>query len=161
VALVFGQIEPSKGAETILFSGQDSLPGLVAGAGTWTVAALFLLLLCKSVAWSVSLGSFRGGPTFPAIFVGAAGGILASHLPGFPLTPAVAVGMGVVVASFLKLPLSAIVIAAVLTTSGGAASVPLIIVGVVVAYLTTLGIEGRLGPPHDPKPRGTTAQLGG
>jgi chloride channel protein, CIC family len=161
VALVFGQIEPSKGAEAILFSGQDSLPGLVAGAGTWTVAALFLLLLCKSVAWSVSLGSFRGGPTFPAIFVGAAGGILASHLPGFPLTPAVAVGMGVAVASFLKLPLSAIVIAAVLTTSGGAASVPLIIVGVVVAYLTTLGIEGRLGPPHDPKPRGTTAQLGG
>ena len=33
------------------------------------------------------------------------------------------------------------------------AAVPLIIVGVVVAYLTSLGIEGRLGPPHDPKPR--------
>jgi len=152
IALVFGQIYPGKGAETILFSGQDQLPGLVSGAGTWTVAALIVLMLFKSAAWSISLGSFRGGPTFPAIFVGAAGGIAASHLPGFPLTPAVAVGMGVAVVAFLKLPLSAIVIATVLTASGGLASTPLIIVGVVVAYLTTLGIEGRLGPPHELRP---------
>ena len=57
--------------------------------------------------------------------------------------------MGVAVVAFLKLPLSAIVIATVLTASGGVASVPLIIVGVVVAYLLTLAIEGRLGPAVD------------
>jgi len=49
------------------------------------------------------------------------------------------------VVSFLKLPLSAIVIATVLTASAGAAVGPLIIVGVVVAYLASLGLEGRLG----------------
>jgi H+/Cl- antiporter ClcA len=93
----------------------------------------------------VCLGSFRGGPTFPAIFLGAAGGIAASHLPGLSITPAVAVGMGVMVVAFLKLPLSAVVIATALTTSAGLAVGPLIIVGVVVAYIATLGLEGRLG----------------
>jgi H+/Cl- antiporter ClcA len=113
-----------------------------------------MVLACKGLAWSVSLGSFRGGPTFPAIYLGAAGGIAASHLPGLPLTPAVAVGMGVMVVSFLKLPLSAIVIATVLTASPGLAVGPLIIVGVIVAYIATLGLEGRLGdadpPPTSP-----------
>jgi len=43
------------------------------------------------------------------------------------------------------LPLSAVIIATALTVSAGPASVPLIIVGVVVAYLVTLALEGRLG----------------
>ena len=97
------------------------------------------------MAWSACLGTFRGGPTFPAIFLGAAGGIAASHLPGMSLTPAVAVGMGVMVVSFLKLPLSSVIIATSLTVSAGLAAGPLIIVGVVVAYLVTLALEGRLG----------------
>jgi H+/Cl- antiporter ClcA len=108
-----------------------------------------LVFLCKGVAWGLCLGSFRGGPTFPAIFLGAAGGIAASHLPGMPLTPAVAVGMGAMTVAFLKLPLSSIVIATALTLSGGASTLPLIIVGVVVAYLATLVLEERLGPPAD------------
>jgi H+/Cl- antiporter ClcA len=132
-------------ANQVLFSGQDALPGLVDQASIWSVATLVWLIVCKGLAWGASLGTFRGGPTFPAIFVGAAGGILASHLPGLPLTPAVAVGMGVGVAAFLKLPLSAIIIATALTATGGLSTGPLIIVGVVVAYLATLGLEGRLG----------------
>ncbi|MGZ8769349.1 hypothetical protein, partial [Aeromicrobium sp.] len=97
---------------------------------------------------------FRGGPTFPAIFLGAAGGIAASHLPGMSMSPAVAVGIGVMVVSFLKLPLSAIVIATMLTSSAGAAVGPLIIVGVVVAYLASLGLEGRLGARAAAAPAG-------
>src|SRR6266508_2317444 len=109
-----------------------------------------MVMLCKGLAWSACLGSFRGGPTFPAIFLGAAGGVAASHLPGLSLTPGVAVGMGVMGVAFLKLPLSAVVIATALTISSGLAVGPLIIVGVVVAYLATLAHEGRLGtgPPH-------------
>jgi hypothetical protein len=38
-----------------------------------------------------------------------------------------------------------VIIATALTITGGAASVPLIIVGVVTAYLVTLAVEGRLG----------------
>ena len=61
-----------------------------------------LLILFKGLGYSISLGSFRGGPTFPAIFLGAAGGILASHLPGFSITAAVAVGIGTGVTAILQ-----------------------------------------------------------
>jgi hypothetical protein len=144
LALLFGATT-THGVQEVLFSGQEQLPGLVDNPAAWSLGALFMVMLCKGLAWSACLGSFRGGPTFPAIFIGAAGGIAASHLPGLPLTPAVAVGMGVMVASFLKLPLSAVVIATALTVSAGLSVDPLIIVGVVVAYLATLGLEGRLG----------------
>ena len=53
-----------------------------------------LLVACKGLAYGVSLGSFRGGPVFPAMFIGAAGGIALSHLPGLPLVPGVAMGIG-------------------------------------------------------------------
>jgi hypothetical protein len=135
------------GADQVLFSGQDALPGLVSGAGTWSVGALLMLIVCKGLAWGVSLGGFRGGPTFPAIYLGAAGGIAASHLPGLSVTAGIAVGIGVMIVAVLKLPLSAIVIATALTASAGLAVGPLIILGVVAAYLATLALQGRLGPP--------------
>jgi H+/Cl- antiporter ClcA len=143
-ALLFASTT-THGIDQVLFSGQEQLPGLVDNASTYSLGALGLILLFKGLAWGVSLGSFRGGPTFPAIFLGAAGGIIASHLPGMQLTPAVAVGMGAGVVAFLKLPLSAVIIATALTIQAGPASVPLIIVGVVAAYLVTLAVEGRLG----------------
>jgi H+/Cl- antiporter ClcA len=147
-----------KGAEQVLFSGQEALPELVQHAGAWSLGALALLLLCKGLAWGLCLGSFRGGPTFPAVFLGAAGGIAASHLPGMALTPAVAVGIGAMTVAFLKLPLSSIVIAASLTLSGGAAATtPLVIVGVVVAYLATLGLEAKLGTRDQPSGEPSTA----
>lgn len=142
LAIAFSQTT-DKGVNEVLFSGQDALPGLVSGASTWSLSALALLIVFKGLAWAVSLGSFRGGPTFPALFLGAAGGLMASHLPGFDMTPAVAVGLGAAVASVLRLPLSAVVLAVVLTSETGAGATPLIIVGVVVAYLTTIGLSGR------------------
>lgn len=102
------------------------------------MSALALLIAFKGVAYSISLGSFRGGPTFPAIFLGAAGGIMASHLPGFPITAAVAVGIGAGTVAILRLPLSAVVIATLLTARSGAGAEPLTIIGVVVSYLATL-----------------------
>lgn len=147
-AIVFEQ-STTHGAEEVLFSGQDQLPGLVSGARTWSLGALALVLLCKGLAWGVSLAGFRGGPTFPALFLGAAGGIAASHLPAFPQSVAVAVGMGAMIAAFLKLPLTAVILSAALTISAGPRVVPLVIVGVVVAYLATLALEGVLGSRRD------------
>jgi H+/Cl- antiporter ClcA len=85
----------------------------------------------------MSLGSFRGGPTFPALFLGAAGGIMASRLPGFSFDPAVAVGLGAGMVSVLKLPLSSVAVATLLTEKAGSGDEPLIILGVVIAYLVT------------------------
>ena len=129
-----------KAIEEVLFSGQDELPGFVTSAGTWSISALLLLLAFKGLAWGVSLGSFRGGPTFPALFIGAAAGILASHLPGFDVTGAVGVGMGAGAVSVLRLPLSCVVLASLLVSKSGEGASPLIIVGVVLAYLVTIGL---------------------
>ncbi len=135
-----------KNAGEVLFSGQSALPGLVTSAAAWSVGALLLLLAFKSLAWGVSLGSFRGGPTFPAMFVGAAAGLLASHLPGCDLTGAVGVGIGAGVAAMLQLPLAAVVLATVLVSKSGAGAGPLIIVGVVVAYITTIALNRAVAP---------------
>jgi H+/Cl- antiporter ClcA len=142
LAIAFSQVT-DKSVNEALFSGESGLSGLVTGAGSWSMSALALLIVCKGLAYSLSLGSFRGGPTFPAVFLGAAAGIMASHLPGFSLTPAVAVGMGAATVAILRLPLSAIVLANLMTVHGGTGDEPLIIVGVVVAYLVTLLLSRR------------------
>jgi hypothetical protein len=66
---------------------------------------------------------------------------MASHLPGFPLAAAVAVGIGAGTVAILRLPLSAVVVATLLTGNAGAGVTPLTIIGVVVAYLATLGLS--------------------
>jgi H+/Cl- antiporter ClcA len=146
LAFVFQQVS-DKPANLVLFSGQDALPRVIGSASTFSVGTLLFLLLFKGVAWGISLGSFRGGPTFPAMFLGAVGGIAASHLPGLPMSAAVPVGMGAMIVAFLRLPLSAVLISIVLCASAGSGVDPLIIVGVVVSYIATLALEGRLGPP--------------
>jgi H+/Cl- antiporter ClcA len=147
LAIAFSE-STDKGVSEVLFSGQDAVGSLVADPGAWSLSALALLIAFKGVAYGLSLGSFRGGPTFPALFLGAAGGLMAAKLPGFELTPAVAVGVGASVVAVLRLPLSAVVLAVVLTGSSGPGAGPLIIVGVVVAYLVTLALSAR----HAPEP---------
>jgi len=137
LAIAFSQAA-NKSVDDALFSGQSALPGLVAHAGSWSISALALLIVFKGLAYGLSLGTFRGGPTFPAVFLGAAAGLMASHLPGFPLSPAVAVGIGAATVAVLRLPLSAVVLATLLTTHAGTGDEPLIIVGVVVSYIIVL-----------------------
>jgi len=137
------------GVEQVLFSGQDAIGPLVADPGAWSLSALALLIAFKGIAYGVSLGTFRGGPTFPAMFLGAAGGLMAAQLPGFETTPAVAVGLGAAVVAVLRLPLAAVVLATLFTANAGLGSAPLIIVGVVVAYLT---VQALAGPDDSEKP---------
>ena len=144
LAIAFSEAT-DKGVDQVLFSGQQALGPLVSEASTWSLSALALLIAFKGLAWTISLGGFRGGPVFPSLFLGAAAGVMAAQLPGFSITPAVAVGMGAAVVSVLKLPLSAVVLAVLLTANAGAGTGPLIIVGVVVAYLTTRLLSG---PPE-------------
>ena len=81
-----------KGSSEVLFSGQSALGPFITHTASYSVGALLLLLACKGIAYGVSLSSFRGGPTFPAMFLGAAGGVALSHLPGLPLVDGVAMG---------------------------------------------------------------------
>jgi H+/Cl- antiporter ClcA len=123
-------------ASDVLFSGQSALPGLLGNSGAYSVGALVLLLLCKGLAYSAALAGFRGGPTFPAMFLGAAGGIALSHLPGLSVVPAAAMGIGAMTAAMLRLPLTAVLLTTLFLGSDGFPVMPLTIVAVVVAYLT-------------------------
>jgi len=91
------------------------------------------------------------------MFIGAAAGILASHLPGFDITGAIGVGIGAGVASMLRLPLSTVVLATLLVSNSGPGAGPLIIVGVVVAYVTTVALRKSFDATPDEHPRMTAA----
>ncbi len=132
--------------DMVLFSGESALGTLVGQASGWTIGALAVLMLCKGLAWAISMSSFRGGAIFPAIFIGTAGGLIAAHLPGLSLSPAVAVAIAAMVVSMMRLPLSSIVLASLLTASAGFGGVmPLVIVGTVVAFLMTKWLEAWKG----------------
>jgi len=143
LAIGFGEAT-DKAPSEVLFSGQDALGGLISGAPEWSAGALLLLVVCKSVAYSLSLSSFRGGPVFPSMFIGAAAGIAASHLPGLDVIPAAAMGIGAMCTVMLTLPLTATMLATLLLGSDGLQVMPVVIVAVVVAYVVT----ARLTPPE-------------
>jgi H+/Cl- antiporter ClcA len=137
-----------KASSDVLFSGQSALGPLITHSASYTVGALLLLLACKGLAYGASLSSFRGGPTFPAMFLGAAGGIALSHLPGLPLVDGVAMGIGAMTVVMLRLPLTSVLLATLLLASDGLAVMPLVIVAVAVAYVAS----ARLAPSPAPAP---------
>jgi hypothetical protein len=124
-------------SDNVLFSGQDQLGPLIDGAAGWSVGALLLLIVCKSVAYGAALTSFRGGPVFPAIFIGAAGGIALSHLPGLPVVTGVAMGMGAMTVAMLGLPLVSVLLVALFLQADGLHLTPLVIVAVAVSYVAS------------------------
>jgi len=135
-----------KGSSEVLFSGQSALGPFITDSASYTVGALLLLLVCKGLAYGASLSGFRGGPTFPALFLGAVGGVALSHLPGLPLVYGVAMGIGAMCAVMLRLPLTSVLLATLLLSSDALQVTPLAIVAVVVAYVAS----ARLTPPPAP-----------
>jgi H+/Cl- antiporter ClcA len=144
LAIAFAELS-DKGFSEVLFSGETALDSLVANVDSWSLSALALVIGFKGLAYALSLASFRGGPVFPAMFLGAAAGLMAAQLPGFELAPAVAVGLGAAVVAVLRLPLSAVILATLLTSEAGLGVGPLVIVGVVTAYL----VANLIDPPAD------------
>jgi H+/Cl- antiporter ClcA len=127
-----------KAAADVLYSGQTALDPLLRHYDAYSVGALLLLVLCKGLAYCVSLSSFRGGPIFPAMFVGAAVGMLISHLPGLSLVAGFAMGVGAMSAAMLRLPLVSVLLATLLIGAEGITVMPLVIVAVVVSYVATV-----------------------
>jgi len=142
-----------KSSSEVLFSGQSALGPFIGQAAGYSVGALLLLFACKGLAYGVSLSSFRGGPVFPAMFIGTVGGAAMSHLPGLPLVPAVAMGIGAMSVTMLRLPLTSVLLATLLLASDGLAVTPLVIVAVVIAYVIT----ARISPPAASKPAAESA----
>ena len=131
------------GADTqdVLFSGQASVPGLVEEGSAKVV---LVLLAAKALAYAVCLGcGFRGGPVFPAIFLGI--GLATLGVIAFEVSPtlAVAVGTAAGTAAATGLLFSSVVFAAVLVGTVGLDAIPAAALAAVAAWLTRAAMGER------------------
>ena len=143
LAIGFAQAS-GEDASLVLFSGQSALGPVLDDAGAYSVGTLALLLACKGLAYAVALSSFRGGPIFPAMFLGAAGGTALSHLPGLDAVSGAAMGIGAMTVTMLGLPMTSVLLATLLLLSSGLEAMPLVIVAVAVAYVASERLRPRL-----------------
>jgi H+/Cl- antiporter ClcA len=128
--------------QDVLFSGQASIPVLVTGASTQLIA---VLLVAKGIGYAVSLGAgFRGGPIFPAVFLGVAIASLGVTLIDLSPTLAVAMGAAAGMAAQTRLLISPLLFAALLVGPAGADAMPAAVLATVTAWV----LVDRFGEPQ-------------
>ena len=128
-------------AENVLFSGQAAVPAVVAEDSAKIV---LILLVAKALAYGVCLGcGFRGGPVFPAIFLGVA--LATFPVIWFDVSPtlAVAVGAAAGMAAVTRMLLTPILFAALLVGPAGVDAVPAAVVAAATAWLVIAALERR------------------
>lgn len=128
--------------QDVLFSGQASIPGLVSGAST---AVVLVLLAAKGIGYAVSMGAgFRGGPIFPAVFIGVAIAALGVTLIDVSPTLAIAMGAASGMAAQTRLLISPLLFAALLVGPAGADAMPAAVLATVTAWI----LADRFGDPQ-------------
>jgi H+/Cl- antiporter ClcA len=138
----------------VLFSGQASVPAEVAET---SAATLVVLLVAKGLGYAISLGcGFRGGPVFPAIFLGIAVASFADIWFGASPTWAVMVGSAAGMTAGTGLVFAALLFATLLTGSAGVDAVPATVFAATAAWLTRAAL-GVLWPDADADAAGATA----
>lgn len=145
-------------SQEVLFSGQSSLPAEVAEG---SFALLLVLLVCKALAYAVCLGcGYRGGPIFPAIFLGVGMASFAVVLLGVSPTLAIVVGTAAGMAAQTRLLISPLVFAALLAGTAGLDAVPAGVLAAAAAWLTATALRSprpsrrRFGLPSRSAPPG-------
>jgi H+/Cl- antiporter ClcA len=132
--------------DDVLFSGQSSIPALLASDQKESV--LLVVVLAKALAYAVCLGGgFRGGPVFPAIFIGTAVAVLVGGPFGLSTTAALAIGAACGMTAFTRLVITSLVLALLLTGTNGAGAVPAAVLAAVAAWVVTQVIERRSTTP--------------
>ena len=134
----------------VVTSGEEMISELPTVTAVSTAAAILVL---KSIAYAVSLGAgYRGGPFFPAMFVGAAAGLLVALLiPNGPSVPAalvVGVVAAVVATAPMKWPLVIALGAIIGLLMGTWTLVPAAVVGAVVARVIPRWGDRVTAPAH-------------
>jgi H+/Cl- antiporter ClcA len=128
-------------SQQVLFSGQASVPALVAEDSAKIV---LVLLVFKGIAYAVSLGcGFRGGPIFPAIYLGIA--VIIFPVVWFDISPTVAVAIGTAagMAAMTGLLLTPMLFAALLVGLQGVDTVPAAVLAASAAWLAMRAIDQR------------------
>jgi chloride channel protein, CIC family len=143
LAAVFG-VAP----DDVLFSGQASIPALVSES---SLIALVVLVVAKAAAYVVSLATgFRGGPIFPAVFLGVGVAAFAVELFGTSPTFAIAIGCAAGMAAQTRLVVTSMLFAALLVGSGGFDAIAGAVFATVASWLTVQALD----PPAAAQPEG-------
>ncbi|MFD0070990.1 chloride channel protein [Streptomyces sp. NPDC127166] len=136
-------------------SGEATLSELAQNPHACSVGALVAVLVFKGLAYALCLGSLRGGPVFPSLFLGGATGVLLAPLPGLGLVPAMAIGMAASVTAALRLPVSGVILVVLLL--GNVETVALVVLAAVLSFVVTeLLPQGPRIPPFEERPSGRT-----
>jgi len=119
----------------VVTSGEELITDLPTLTSISTVVAIIAF---KSIAYALSLGAgFRGGPFFPAMFVGAAAGLLISLIlpngPGVYSAMTVGVVASVIATAPMKWPIAIALGIVIGFAMGGWTLIPSAVVGAVVA----------------------------
>jgi chloride channel protein, CIC family len=125
--------------DEILFSGQSAIPEVIAEGST---SVILVILTAKALAYAISLASgFRGGPIFPAVFLGI--GIAALPVVWFDVSPtlAIAVGAAAGMAAQTRFILTAMLFAALLVGSAGLDATPAAVLAAAAAWLTVTALD--------------------
>jgi H+/Cl- antiporter ClcA len=120
-------------SQDVLFSGQSGVPALAAADSTKIV---LILLVAKAVGYAISLGcGFRGGPVFPAIFLGIA--LATFAVVWFHVSPTLAVAAGAAsgMAAGTRLLVTPALFAALLVGPVGRDAVPAAVLAAAAAWL--------------------------
>ena len=121
-----------------------AIPALIAETSTGVV---LLLIVAKALAYAVSLAcGFRGGPIFPAIFLGI--GLATLPVVWFDVSPtlAIAVGAAAGTAAQTRLLLSSMLLATLLVGSQGLDAVPAAVLAAAAAWIARTALDQRHGP---------------
>ena len=139
------------GGPITLFKGLSQMGQLVDERSQDTVAQLALIVAVKLVALIIAAAAgFRGGRVFPAVFVGAAVGVLANAmLPGIPLALAVAAGVLGVVLAIARDGWIALFIGVAVT--GGVMVLPVLCIAILPAWLLVSRAPEMLVPAESKK----------
>jgi H+/Cl- antiporter ClcA len=133
-ALALGADALGADSQDVLFSGQQSVPSLVREDSAQVV---LVLVAAKALAYGVCLGcGFRGGPVFPAIFLGVGLGTLCVLFFDVSPTLAVAVGTAAGTVAATGLLFSAVLFASLLVGTAATEVVPAAVLAAVAAWLT-------------------------
>jgi chloride channel protein, CIC family len=131
-------------SQDVLFSGQASVPDVVAEDST---KVLVVLIVAKFLAYAVSLGcGFRGGQIFPAIFLGVA--FASFTVLWFDVSPTLAISVGAAagMAAQTRLLITPLLFASLLVGTQGTDTIPAAVFATTAAWVTVHALD-RLLPP--------------
>jgi H+/Cl- antiporter ClcA len=140
---LIAQIADWLGADSqdVLFSGQTGVPALAAATST---KILVVLLVAKAIGYAISLGcGFRGGPVFPALFLGIAVAEFAHTWFDVSPTLAVAVGAAAGMAAGTRLLVTSVLFAGLLVGHAGQDAIPAAVLAAAAAWLTMQALDRR------------------